>query len=342
MVPDHDPPPLATHFPTQYPLDLGNTHAMATNARGKVQEHLPLRPPKLRLGKAVTGTTKERHQKENKAIRCQRQSEQLTEPTWWSQQMGTFVKPPNLLNLPHHCNNMCPLGLALHHDAAALLTKYATLNCPTQTGKAWTWEQMQATIMRGPHASAMHPDARTQLYAEVHKKIKLGQARLVVWNNIKDNPLPELKISPVAMIPHKSRQFRAILDLSFPVKLNDGTEVPSVNGTSTKTGPGGAIDQIGHALRCIIHAFAATDPNAKIFMAKWDIKDGFWHLDCEQGQEWNFAYVLPDQDTLSLQLVVPTSLQMGWIESPPYFCTVSETARDIAKQYMQLPLNSLQ
>ena len=29
---------------------------------------------------------------------------------------------------------------------------------------------------------------------------------------------------------------------------------------------------------------------------------------------------------------------MGWIESPPYFCTAFETARDIAEQYSQLPL----
>ncbi len=32
---------------------------------------------------------------------------------------------------------------------------------------------------------------------------------------------------------------------------------------------------------------------------------------------------------------------MGWIESPPFFCPASETARDVAEQYLQLPLNSL-
>jgi hypothetical protein len=29
-------------------------------------------------------------------------------------------------------------------------------------------------------------------------------------------------------------------------------------------------------------------------MAKWDIKDGFWRMDCMEGEEWNFAYVLPN------------------------------------------------
>ena len=78
-------------------------------------------------------------------------------------------------------------------------------------------------------------------------------------------------------------------------------------------------------------------------MAKWDIKDGFWRLDCEAGEEWNFAYVLPSSFTdneSDIMLVVPTSLQMGWIESPPYFCAASETARDVAATYAELPLGS--
>ena len=56
--------------------------------------------------------------------------------------------------------------------------------------------------------------------------------------------------------------------------------------------PQGALDQLGQALRQINHAFAKADDNDKIFMAKWDIKDGFWRMDCEAGEEYNFAYVL--------------------------------------------------
>ena len=43
-----------------------------------------------------------------------------------------------------------------------------------------------------------------------------------------------------------------------------------------------------------------------------------------------------------MKLVVPTSLQMGWIESPPYFCAASETGRDAAAQYIKTPVGSLQ
>jgi len=60
-----------------------------------------------------------------------------------------------------------------------------------------------------------------------------------------------------------------------------------------KNSPQGAIDQLGHSLTRIIHAFAEAKEDACIFMAKWDIKYGFWRLDAEEGAEWNFSYVLP-------------------------------------------------
>jgi hypothetical protein len=150
-----------------------------------------------------------------------------------------------------------------------------------------------------------------------------------------------LKISPIAAIPHKSKAYRSILDLSFCLRLKNGGVRAAVNNSTKKMAPKGAIDQIGEALSRIIHAFAEADKNAKIFMAKWDIKDGFWHMDCVEGEEWNFAYVLPQADGKPKKLVVPTLLQMGWVESPPYFCAATETSRDVAMDYSKTPINSL-
>ncbi len=58
--------------------------------------------------------------------------------------------------------------------------------------------------------------------------------------------------------------------------------------------PKGALDQLGHSLRQIIHAFveAPDEEDVKIFMAKWDVKDGFWRMCCDEGEEHNFEYVL--------------------------------------------------
>jgi hypothetical protein len=130
------------------------------------------------------------------------------------------------------------------------------------------------------------------------------------------------------------------LDLSFSLRLEDGTRIPSVNENTVKTAPAGSIDQIAHSLARIIHAFASTAKDEKVMMAKWDIKDGFWRLDCREGEEWNFGYVLPSLDGKNTTLVIPNSLQMGWVESPPYFCAASGTARDVAIHYIETVVGS--
>ena len=95
-----------------------------------------------------------------------------------------------------------------------------------------------------------------------------------------------MKVSPIAAIPHKSKSFRSILDLSFSLKLTPHGRVTSVNEQSKKTSPGGAIDQIGHVLLRLIYTFTEAPDCAKIFEEKWDIKDGFLRIDCKEGEEW--------------------------------------------------------
>ncbi len=69
------------------------------------------------------------------------------------------------------------------------------------------------------------------------------------------------------------------------LQLTDGGSLPSVNDTTTKLAPSGTIDQLRHSLKRIIHAFAEADDGVVILLAKWDIQDGFWRLNCQQGEE---------------------------------------------------------
>ena len=74
------------------------------------------------------------------------------------------------------------------------------------------------------------------------------------------------------------------------------------------------MDQLGLTLPRIIEAMAfAPKPKhrGKIMMSKLDIKDDFWCMVCEAGQEWNFAYILPDTPRETVEIVVPLALQMG-------------------------------
>ena len=200
---------------------------------------------------------------------------------------------------------------------------------------------MWEAVDHGPHQSSLSPEAIAHFAEESAAKVLAGQAKLALWDNIKDNPPLQLKISPIAAIPHKSKAFRSILDLLFRLRLKNGGFLESVNNSTLKLAPKGALDQLGHSLSRIIHAFTETPSESKIFMVKWDIKDGFWRMDCKAGEEYNFAYVLLQEKGKPIRLVVPTSLQMGWVESPPYFCAATKTVRDIASTYCDTNVGSL-
>ncbi len=176
---------------------------------------------------------------------------------------------------------------------------------------------------------------------EAAKKVRTKQARIVAWDDIKNDPPQQLKISPIAAILHKLKDFRSILNLSFRICLASGGVRAAVNDTMIKTAPKGVIDQIGECLSRIIHTFAETEPMAKIFMAKWDIKDGFWRMDCAEGEEWNFVYVFLQPEGEPVKLVIPTLLQMEWVKSPPYFCAAMEMARDVTTGYIEMPVGTL-
>ncbi len=190
---------------------------------------------------------------------------------------------------------------------------------------------------------ALSTEALQHFADEVKEKVAAGQCKTVEWTSIKDNPPPQLKISPIAAIPHKSRSFRSILDLLFSLWLKNGGILHSVNNITVKLAPKGALDQLGHSLSRIIHAFAEALDNKDVrnFMAKWDIKDGFWRMCCVEGEEWNFSYVFPQAEDQPTIIVIPTSLQMGWVESPPYFCAALEMARDVAIDYINTKVGSI-
>ena len=86
-----------------------------------------------------------------------------------------------------------------------------------------------------------------QLQAEVAEKELLRQAKVVLWDDIKKMLPKALKISRIAMIPHKSQKFRAILDVSYTIKLME-RRIEAVNDMTTKNAPQGAMDKMGHVL----------------------------------------------------------------------------------------------
>ena len=147
----------------------------------------------------------------------------------------------------------------------------------------------------------------------------------------KHNTPANLKCSPIAAIPHKSRQFRMILDLSFELKVNQ-SRLKSVNDSSNKAlAPHEAIYELGNVIPRIICMATAPDTGVPILFSKIDLKYGYWHMVVNSHESWNFAYVLPPVNPDNPpELVRSDALQMGWSESPAFFCAATETTRDIA------------
>ena len=174
---------------------------------------------------------------------------------------------------------MRPQNGALYHAAANDLLQYATNGCPVDCGRDWTIEEMQAAIEKGPHKSALDLVAITALRAETLERVAEELCRRVPWNTIKHNPPPNLKISPITAIAHKSRSFRMILDLSYELKVNNN-KLRSVNDASDKSlAPQHAMFELGNVIQCIIWQMAlAPDNGVPLLFSKNDLKDGYWRM----------------------------------------------------------------
>ena len=86
-----------------------------------------------------------------------------------------------------------------------------------------------------------------QLRQETTEIIAQGYAQVVRWRDIKNNTPKKLKLSPAAMIPHKSKAYRCILDLSFAVMLN-GIKLSSANKQTKNLAKEESMAQLGHVL----------------------------------------------------------------------------------------------
>jgi hypothetical protein len=124
----------------------------------------------------------------------------------------------------------------------------ATIGCRAEVGEGWMIQVLEAAIKKGSHPSAMEPEAAAQLREETLEKVAQGYARLVQWAEVKRAPPRTLKISPIAAIPHKSRGYRMILDLSHGVQLGNIC-FPSVNeATKPDLAPTSSMAELGNVL----------------------------------------------------------------------------------------------
>jgi hypothetical protein len=103
---------------------------------------------------------------------------------------------------------MLPCHEVLTHPAGPDLLRYATDGCPVDCGISWSRQRIEAARAKGAHASAKAPGAADACSAEALERVAAGSCRLINWVGIRDDIPPNLKVSPIAAVPHKSRLYR--------------------------------------------------------------------------------------------------------------------------------------
>jgi hypothetical protein len=214
----------------------------------------------------------------------------------------------------------------------------------------WSWEVVEAAIARGPHPTASPPDLIALFKEDIAYQVEAGFCKIILWENLKHLHKTNLEILPVAVVPQIGQRGQIILDLLFPVYQDVNEVVTAVqasnNDTPVLTAPLIPVEEIGRVLPWLLHYMCDTPTRLHILFLKLDISDGFWHLIVQEADSYNFAYVLPQEAGEPCRIVVPAAVQMGWVESPSHFCTVTESTRDLTQHFVDnnisLPQNPIE
>jgi hypothetical protein len=137
-----------------------------------------------------------------------------------------------------------------------------------------------------------------------------------------------------------------ILDLSFAVrrgktsrgkKRSQRDEVilhESLNDSTVRLAPDVPVKEIGNVLPRLLDFIMDLPAEEHIHFSKMDLANGYWRMLVKPEARWNFAYVMPSPPGTPTRLVIPRALQMGWNESPAYFCAATESVLDVAQSWI--------
>ena len=215
----------------------------------------------------------------------------------------------------------------LPHPAARILKYLRTSNVPCHMHSTpWTKAQILAAVDRGPHPSAnQYADFLTNEFEAMCDK---GQWMVLPFSSVQD--LPNLRISPLGVVPQLERRPRTIVDYTFS----------GVNQDTVSTAPSESM-QFGHALWRLLHQLVYANPKfGPVHLIKVDIADGFYRLHLNPQAIPALGVILPALDPTNSEPLIafPLTLPMGWVESPPWFCVATETGADLANhQLAQTP-----
>ncbi|KAI2509092.1 hypothetical protein MHU86_5340 [Fragilaria crotonensis] len=219
-------------------------------------------------------------------------------------------------------SDITPTVGQLSHRAARLLThlKKRGATVPVHT-PAWPIERRDGAVTRGAHRSSA--GERQFVCEEMLDFCAQGYWIVMPYRAVRQ--LRHLRVSPLGVVPQRDRRPRLIVDYTFS-KLNEET---------LQLAPREAM-QFGRALQRVCSTLVHADPrHGPVYMAKIDIADGFYRVWVRIEDIPKLGVVLPCIPGHEPIIAFPLALPMGWVESPPYFTILTETACDVANQMLR-------
>jgi hypothetical protein len=185
----------------------------------------------------------------------------------------------------------------------------------------WNLEQKQQALERGSHQSAkQHSGFLCEEFVDLMRNNQwvLLPADLVLHE-------PNLRVSPLGVVPQRDRRPLTICDYSFFL----------VNLETIPLAPPEAM-QFDRALWRVLSTIHHTDPRrGPVYLSKIDIADGFYRISVNDGDVAKLGVVVPTEPGEPQVIGFPLVLPMGWMQSPPLFTAATEIVADLANQALQ-------
>jgi hypothetical protein len=215
-------------------------------------------------------------------------------------------------------SSITPFLHRLPHPSHQYLTRLASTGAPSiLTAPPWSLQQKNATMLRGPHRSAIN-QFKNFLLADMFDYINMGYWTVLPYESICHHPA--LRLSPVGVVPQNERRPRPIMDYSFY----------GVNAAALPIAPQHAMQFGGTLQRLLQRIVYCNRSYAPPLLAKIDLADGYYRVPVAATTALHLAVILPPDGPCPHLVALPLSLPMVWTHSPPYFCVYTETVADLA------------
>lgn len=205
----------------------------------------------------------------------------------------------------------------LKHPAAGLLKEIRDngVSVPLDT-TPWTPAYRDKCVAYGAHQSAtLHKEF---LREEMADCIEKGFWVVLPYDIARE--LPNAAYSPMGVKEERERRPRLVIDHSwFPIN------------SATEPYPFPEVMQFGGTLTRLLYRVRHSDPrHGPVYMLKLDLADGFYRLQLKPSDAAKLSVILPTYPGEPQLIAIPLVCTMGWQNSPPVFCSASETVADLA------------